>query len=205
MAYSTKESLISQALLYVGGGVVNSDLTTRWGECETYLAAAVNYIQTGNYWFETKAEGERTINPLMLTPFENLTVAYSTTRKRYYVNLPKNVVTLPKGRALEVNTVCGKKCYPLSQSDEALEEFYGPLKGVISYQIEGPRKIWLYGNIGVIIAVNAKYLVHVNDLDDTDEIILPSDAEVKVIEMMVQFLKGELSLNKDYIEDGKPN
>ena len=202
---STKAEIIFEALLAANGGVLTPDATTRYGECEVYLAMAVNYVQTGNYWMETKAEGEKTINPLLLTTFDNIPILYSDDHRRYYSDLTKNVITLPKGRALEITTMCGKKCFPLGQGDDALEQYYGPYKTGISYQLEGPRRVWFYNLPKLIVAIRPKYIVHVNDLEDTDEIILPSDGYVKVVEMMTAFLKGEKMENKDYALNAKPN
>lgn len=201
----TKAEIISQSLLQIYGGVLTSDATTRWGECETYLAMAVNYVMTGNYWLETKAEGEKTINPLLLTVFENVSIVYSESHFRYYADLPKNVITLPKGRALEITTMCGKKCFPLGQGDDALEQYYGCYKTVMSYQLEGQRRVWLYNKPKLVTALRPKYMVSVHDLEDTDEIILPSDGYVKVVEMMVGFLRNEKMESKDYAENAKPN
>ena len=202
---TTKSELIYEALLAVNGGVLTPDATTRYGECEVYLAMAVNYVQTGNYWMETKAEDEKTINPLLLTTFDNIPILYSEPHRRYYADLTKNVITLPKGRALEITTMCGKKCFPLGQGDDALEQFYGKYKTGISYQLEGPKRVWLYNLPKLVEAIRPKYIVHVNDLADTDEIILPSDGYVKVVEMMINFLKGEKMENKDYALNAKPN
>lgn len=206
MALPTKSELIGQALLRISGGVMTGDSATRWGEAETYLAISVNFVQTGNYWAETKQESnERTINPLLLQVFNNLTPTYSSDRLRYYIDLPQNVITLAKGRALELNTGAGKRCFPLVQGDDALEQYYEKYKTNISYQLEGPLRLWLYGKIGLVTNFFAKYLVAVHDLDDTDEIILPSDGYVKVVDLMVQFLTGERESPKDYDENSKPN
>lgn len=202
---TTKAELIYEALLAVNGGVLTPEATTRYGECEVYLAMAVNYVQTGNYWMESKSEGEKTINPLLLTTFDNIPIQYSDDHRRYYADLTKNVITLPKGRALEITTMCGKKCFPLGQGDDALEQYYGPYKTGISYQLEGPKRVWLYNLPKLVTAIRPKYIVHVNDLEDTDEIILPSDGYVKVVEMMTNFLKGEKMENKDYTLNAKPN
>src|SRR6185312_4817580 len=97
MALPSKAELIGQALLQISGGVLTSDVLPRWGEAETYLCMSVNYVQTGNYWLETKQENnDRTINPLLLTVFPNLTPVYSSDRLRSYIDLPQNVITLAK-------------------------------------------------------------------------------------------------------------
>lgn len=205
MALSTKAELISQSLLEIAGGVVTPDLNLRWGECETYLAMAVNYIQVGNYWLETKAEAEHVINPLLLTAFNNVAILFDTPTGKYYSDLPANIVTLSKGRALTITTMCGRMCYPLLQSDDALEYFYGKHKNTISYQIEGPKRVWWYNMPKLVTGIRPKYIVNVHDIDDDAEIILPSDGYVKVVQMMVEFLTGERKADPDYTQDAKAN
>ena len=202
---STKAELISQALIKVEAGHPTTDSAIRWGECETYLAYSVNYLMVGQYWAENRSEGGHNINPLLYTIFENVAIQQDTPTGRYYFNLPKKLITLPKARALEVNTMCGKKCYPLTQGDDALEQFYGPLKTTISYYPEGPTKVWLYNKPALVKAIRTKQWVHVGDMDDTDEVILPSDGDSKVVDMMVQFLLGERQLPQDYTQDTKDN
>lgn len=201
----TPSTIISQALLRISGGELTPDFSVRWGEAKTYLAYAVNYVMTGNYWLETKMEGEKTINPLLLIPFDNVAVQYSSEHCRKYLDLPSNVITLPKGRALEITMMGGKKCFPLGQGDDALEEFYGKFKSRISYQLEGTRRVWLYNVPPLLQILRPKYIVRVDDLDDDAELLLPSDTEVKVVDMLVSFLSGEAQIPKDYAEDAKSN
>lgn len=201
----TQAELISQALLRIEGGHPTTESSVRWGECQTYLYAAVNYVMTGQYWAENKSEGGHNINPLLYTPFENITIQQDTLTGRYYFNLVKPLITLPKGRALEVNTMSGDMVFPLVQGDTALEKFYGSLKAVMSYYIEGPTKVWLYNKPALVKEVRTKQWVKISDLDDTDEIILPSDGDLKVVDIMVQFLTGERQMPKDTTADSKEN
>lgn len=200
---ATKAELISQALIRIEGGVPTTDSVVKWGECETYLAYSVNYVMTGQYWAENKAEGGHNVNPLLYTVFENIPIQQDATTQRYYFTLPKKLITLPKARALEVNTMCGKMCFPLTQGDNALEQYYGCLKKSISYYPEGQTKVWLYNVPALVKQVRTKQWVHVGDLDDNDEVILPSDGDVKVVDMMVSFLTGERQMPKDYTQDTK--
>ncbi len=200
----TVSELVGEVLLKLTGGVLTSDSSTRWGEAKTYLVMASNYVQVGNYWNETKAEGERTINPTLLQAFNGIAVSKDTSRKQFYSDLPKRVLSLPKGRALEMNTNCNKRIIPLGQGDDAMEEYYACFKSVISYQLEGQR-VWYYGMPPLVQSVRAKYLVHLADLDDDDEVLLPSDGEVKVMDLMYAWLSGEKEAPKDYKTDGKDN
>lgn len=201
----TKGQLIGQILLKVEGGVPSTDSSVKWGECETYLAMAVNYVMTGQYWAENRSEGGHNINPLLYTVFENITISQDTLTSRYYFTLPKSLITLPKGRALEVMTMCGKTCFPLTQGDDALEQYYGKFKKSISYLIEGQTKVWLYNKPALVNAVRTKQWVHVGDLLDTDLVILPSDGDLKVVDLAVSWMTGERQMPKDYKEDTKDN
>jgi hypothetical protein len=201
----TKAALISQALIRVEGGAITSDSDVRWGEMETYLSMAVNYVMVGQYWAENKAEGGHNINPLLYTVFENIAIQTDSTTSRKYFTLPKNLITLPKARALEVNTMCGKMCFPLTQGDNALEQYYGKLKKSISYFPEGQLKVWLYNVPALVTAIRTKQWVHVQDLADTDLVILPSDGDTKVVDLMVQFFTGERQMPKDYTQDSQDN
>lgn len=200
MSFS-KSQLISQALIRIEGGAITSDSSVHWGEMETYLSMAVNYVMVGQYWAENRSEGGHNINPLLYTVFENVPISTDSTTGRKYFTLPKNLITLPKARALEVNTMCGKMCFPLVQGDNALEQYYGCLKKSISYFPEGQLRVWLYNVPALVKAIRTKQWVHVQDLADTDLVILPSDGDTKVVDLMVDFFMKERETPKDYTQD----
>lgn len=201
----TKAQLIGRVILRVTGGEPTTDSSLKWGELETDLAMAVNYVMVGQYWAENRSEGGHNINPLLYTVFENIPILTDATTGRKYFTLPKNLITLPKARALEVNTMCGKMCFPLTQGDNALEEYYGKLKKSISYFPEGQLKVWLYNVPALVKAIRTKQWVHIVDLLDTDLVVLPSDGDSKVVELMVGWATGEVERPKDYTQDTKDN
>jgi hypothetical protein len=201
----TKASIIYQALLAVNGGVVTPNMSTRYGEAEEYFAYAFNYAQLGTYWAENKAEMEHTINPLVLTPFDNVAVLYSSIRQRYYSTLPAPVVALPKGRSLEISDQNGKRLIPLTQGDDAMQEYYHDYDSQLKYQLEGSSTVWFYGmdKRPLLKYIRPKYIASVYDLPDTAEILLSADGYNTVTGLMVAFLKGERAMPKQYAETGK--
>lgn len=201
----TKGEIIGRVILRITGGEPTTDNPVKWGDLETDLAMAVNYVMVGQYWAENKSEGGHNINPLLYTVFENIAIQIDSTTQRKYFTLPKNLITLPKARALEVNTMCGKMCFPLTQGDNALEQYYGGLKKSISYFPEGQLKVWLYNVPALVSAVRTKQWVHIGSLADTDLVILPSDGDAKVVDMMVGWATGEVERPRDYIQDSKAN
>lgn len=200
-----KAEFIGQALLRLTGGVLTSDNAVRWPEAETYLALAVNYVQTGNYWAESKAEGESTVNPLLVQAFDNVAVEFSDYRNQKYADLPLRILSLPKGRGLELYTQCGVKLIPLTKGDDAMGKYYDCFKTVVNYQPEGNR-VWFGKNFPPLVeAIRGKGLIHVSSLGDDDEVLLPSDGDVKVLDLMYAWLSGEKEAPKDYKVDAKDN
>jgi hypothetical protein len=198
------EDYIGEILLRIAGGELTPDISVRRGEVKTYLAMAVNYVLTGQYWAESRAEGEKTINRLLYTPFE--INAAPDAYGKWYLTLPKKMVTIAKGRALEIQTLGGRMCYPLQQGDDMLEEFYSCLKPEIcSYIIDSSTRIKLFNKPPLVNAFKVKYWVELSDLNDTDELLIPTDAQVTVIDMAVKFLLGERKEDKDYNEDQQDN
>ena len=205
---ATKDTLIYQALLRVSGGVLTDAVSVRYGEAETYLVAAVNYVQLGNYWLENKAEGEHAVNVMMFTPFDNVAILYSAVNQRYYSTLPAPVVTLPKGRSLAITSETGQTFIPLTLGDESMQEFYGKFDKNIKYQLEGNLTVW-YWNIEqypLLIAngkVRPRYIASVASIPGTQEILLPANGEKDVLDLMYSWLMGERMAPKNYTEDGK--
>jgi hypothetical protein len=201
----TKDSVIYEALLAVNGGVVTPNMSTRYGEAEEFLAYAFNYAQLGTYWVEGKAEMEHVINPQVLTPFDNLPIQYDATRQRYYGLLPAPVVPLSKGRALEISTESGKRFIPLTQGDDAMQEYYEKYDKQLKYQIEGNSKVWFWGlkNSPLLKYFRAKYIVQVADLPGDAPILLAADGYKVVLDLLIAFLTGERKMPKQYAETGK--
>lgn len=202
---ATKSSMIYEALLAANGGVVTPNMSTRYGDAEEYFAYAFNYAQLGTYWVEGKAEAEHTINPHVLTPFDNVQILYSTVRQRSYLTLPAPMVPLSKGRELEISTESGERLIPLTQGDDAMQEFYAQYDDKLKYQIEGNLTVWLWGteNRPLLQFLRPKYIVQVTDLTDTAEILLSADGYKTVMDLMVAFLTGERKMPKQYAETGK--
>lgn len=201
----TKASLIYESLLAVNGGVVTPNMSTRYGEAEEFLSYAFNYAQLGTYWAENKAEMEHSINPLCLTPFDNVPILYSTVRQRHYSTLPAPVVPLSKGRALEISTEGGQRLIPLVQGDDAMQEFYSKYDTQLKYQLEGNATVWYWGveNYPLLQSVRPKYIAQVTDLPDDAEILLGADGYKVVLDLMIAFLTGERKNPKQYAETGK--
>lgn len=200
-----KSEIIYESLLRVNGGVVTPNMSTRYGEAETYLAAAFNFAQLGTYWVEGKQEGEHTINPSCLLSFDNILIEYSSIRQQSFATLPTPVVALSKGRELEINTQFGQRMIPLTQGDNAIQEYYSKYDKQIKYQLEGTTIVWLWGieNNPLLKYIRPKYIASIADLADDAEILLAADGYKIVLDLLYSWLSGERAAPKQYQEDGK--
>lgn len=200
----TKNELIFQVLLAISGGEYTEDISVRYGEAEVALAAAVNYVQLGNYWLENKAEREKVVNPMVLVPFDNIPILFSTVRQRHYITLPARVIPLPKGRSLSITTEYGDTFIPMSQGDDALFSHYEDFTDQVFFLSEGTTTVWLYGmeNKPLLKYCRPKYPVNVLDLPGTAEILLPANGDNDVMTLMKGWLTGERAMPKQYTEDG---
>ena len=199
------DEILYEALLRVSGGVLTDASSVRYGEAKSYLVAAVNYVQLGNYWLEGKAEGEHAVNLMMMTPFDNVAIEYSTTRQRSFAILPTPVITLPKGRSLNITTEGGKTLIPLAMGDEAMQEFYGEHSKQIYYQLEGNTTVWFWGleNNPFLAFIRPRYIADISAMLGTTELLLPANGEKDVLDLLFSWLSGEKAAPKNYVEDGK--
>jgi hypothetical protein len=202
---ATKSELISQSLIKLGGGIVTSDMSVRWGEAESYLAYCVNYVMSGTYWADSKNEGEKTINPMLLMRYPMQVLTDENRADQLYSLFPVRAISLSKGRSIEVRLINGRICIPVTVGNSGLQGYYARFKSEPSYEVESRIRINWHNIDPLIQQVIAGIVVHVEDLDDDDEVLLPSEADLQVVDMMVQFLSGEKQLPKDKVQDGADN
>lgn len=188
-------------LLKLTGGSPSPDSSVWLSDIDTLLAPAVNYVQTKQYFIEKQDEGDRLIQHFMLQVY-TLNVLTDSTRKRKYSLLTKTPLSLPNGRALQfVGTVRGRGFVPLQQGGEDMQDYYeGFKKGITSYRPEG-LKIYFWNLPALITQVLVKMLINVNNLLDSDELILPSGGEIEVINLIYEWMSGQRAIPKDVIID----
>ena len=202
---ATKDAIVGQIFLRLSGGVVTTNSSVKWGDIDYYLSAAFNYVQLGTYWVENKAEMEHTINPLCLIPFDNVPILFNSVRQRYYATLPAPVVALPKGRALEISTEGGQRLIPLTQGQDAMQEYYGKNSQQIKYQLEGTTTVWFYGmeNNPLLAFIRPKYIASIGDIPGDSEVLLAADGLKNILDLTYAWMSGEKQMPKQYAETGK--
>lgn len=204
----TVEEIRGAVLLKITGGEPSSDSSVWIGDIDTLLAPAVNYVQTKQYFIDKREEdGDKIIQHLMLQTFggnRELTIQTDPVRKRKYFTLPKRPLSLSNGRALQfVGDVRGKAWIPLAQGGEEMQEYYEKFKGCqTSYRPEG-LKVYLWNLEPLVGYAMVKMIVNVQDLEDTDEIMLPSGGEIEVITLIYEWMSGQRAMPKDVIVDQK--
>ena len=204
----TVEEIRGSVLLKLSGGEPSADTSVWMSDIDSLLAPAVNYVQTKQYFIDKREEdGDKIIQHLMLQTFganRELPILTDAVRKRKYFMLPKRPLSLSNGRALQfVGDVRGKSWIPLAQGGEDMQEYYEKYKGCqTSYRPEG-LKVYLW-NVGALVSsAMVKMIVNVQDLNDTDEVMLPSGGEIEVITLIYEWIRGQRAMPKDVIADGK--
>ena len=195
----TKAELIGQVLLKVTGGILTEDNSVLYEDVQALLVPAMNHVVMEQYYLDKQdEEGERIINPLLLTPYTISTISDDTERNQKYITLPQRPVTLPRARAVPfVGSTRGKQFMPLELGAEALVDHYAGINAAVTlYQHEG-SKVYFWNLPAGTNAIRVKMLVNVADLADTDEIVLPSGGDLKVIQILVEYFTGQREVPED--------
>lgn len=200
----TKGEIIGQAILKISGGSPSADTSVWYSDLESYLPSAINKVMLGSYDVAQRQENFTGINPLFLQVFDSIAVTLDATKKRFKFTYPKKVVSFTGGEGVQyVGNVTGKQFKRTYPDNGTLESFYDKINTeVTSFSTEGEIG-YLYNYSPVDTPLMVKQVVHINSLDGTDEILLPSGSELEVIGLLVQFFTDQRLMAKDAVIDGR--
>lgn len=199
----TKAELVSQAYLRITNGYPNTDLSTWYDDVDLLLAPAVNFVLTKQYFIEKADEGSRIIQPLLLQTY-TADVGYDDELGLYKIVLPKKPIALPNGRGITfIGTFKGQSYIPIGQNGGSMQKYYCKhKKGQGSYELVGMEAL-LHNHNVLNKKLKVRQLVDASELNDDDEIMLPSGSEFEVMDLMIDFFLGQRELPKDYLNTGK--
>lgn len=200
---ATKAEIVSAAYIKISGGYPTADLSTWYDDVDFLLAPAVNFVLTKQYFIDKNDEGDRLLQPLFIQAY-TVDVEDDQERGMRKITLPKKPITLPGGRGVQfIGSLRGQAYIPLAPNGGSMQQYYSKhKKKQTSYELEG-MTAYLYNAQPLVDKARVKMMVDVSDLNDNDELMLPSGAELEVIDILVEFFTGQRALPKDYINSGK--
>jgi hypothetical protein len=191
-----KGVMIELALQKTHGGVPNSDTgrVVRREDINAYLSAAVNYAILQQYYITKKEEGVSEIPDSFVATYE-LRTAYDTKREQNYVTIPVPVLGMAKNRALRtVTSLSGENFVETSFTSQSHDRYYkGSTDSVILFALDGQR-VYFRNLPNIVEEVLVRVIASAGDLKDEDQVPVPAEMEVTVINLLVEFFVGTRQL-----------
>lgn len=188
----------------------SAELRSRWHPriVEKYLDIAFDSVLNKN---KTVREGLMDEMGMDLWKYAALTkpfyldFKYDEKRKRYYSELPINILSITNNNGIQM--IC-----PVEEEQSAflptgVNDLFlfsgldvGQLSGLIYFTLEGNRRIYYSGDInGCWKEVLAKLVLSFSEFDDNDDIDIPNGLNAEIIQMTLMFMKGKLP--EDIVDD----
>lgn len=196
----TKGEAIELVLQRVSGGTVNQDTSRRirYEDVATYLTPAINYAITKQYYITKREEGESTVSDEFVATYYQ-PVLFDAQRDAYYSDLPAKLISMPKNRGIRyVGAIKGDNQFVEASLTATKHDSYytGSTANETIYRLVGSKLY--YSNIsGTVKEVIIQMIANINDLDDEDELPVPSGTEIEVIDLCIQFFTGQRQMPQD--------
>lgn len=202
----TKGEMVELVYLFVSGGQLNADINIERVDISYMLAPAVNYVilketrirrqESMSSW----AGNSTGIDGDFLGTFY-LDVLYDEERCLYYIKPNVRVVPLPFNRGIDtVAAMNGDVEFHKLKGqfeDKGLEIVLGNVVRYWFERIGEEQRIFFKNFPSSINKVMLKAVVSANDLDDNDELPLPSGTELEVLELLKAWFSGQKQIPED--------
>lgn len=202
----TKGEMVELVYLFVSGGQLNADINIERVDISYMLAPAVNYVilketrirrqESMSSW----AGNSTGIDGDFLGTFY-LDVLYDEERCLYYIKPNVRVVPLPFNRGIDtVAAMNGDVEFHKLKGqfeDKGLEIVLGNVVRYWFERIGEEQRIFFKNFPSSVNKVMIKAVVSANDLDDNDELPLPSGTELEVLELLKAWFSGQKQIPED--------
>lgn len=196
----TKGQLIDIVINKVSGGKPTDDLMILGVDVAIYIAPAINFAVTKNYYL-SKNEGFGEINGAYLATTV-ATVQKDTVRDLDFIDLP-NLLPLAVNRGVRhVGNLKGTlQGVWTRQSSRLHDSFYnGTTRDTFEMFLEGTR-VYLRDLSSPTVELLVQYVQSMVDLGDDDRLNIPAGQELDIINIIVEFFTGQRALPEDNLVD----
>jgi hypothetical protein len=194
---TTLKKLAEQAQKLVTAGRLVTDRNISTQEMVLFVTQAFGHCVRMNF-FEGKAEGESYVDGSFIYTFDDVAVEKDTRRDLYYSVMPSSTITLPNEMGIFHVSLVQDQSNPFVR----LPNGYMGLMEALDVAGMENRKMFFqdgtriyYTNItgaDGITSVLLKLVVSLDGIDDEEEINVPNDIQLKILNIAVEAYKTQM-------------
>jgi hypothetical protein len=203
----TKAELTEVVIQKTQGGIVNADTSrvVRREDINTMLPAAINFAILQQYRLTQREEGVSEIPDSFLATYIE-TVAFDSDRELNFITLSKPILGMTKNRGIRsVSSLKGDTFIETTLTAKRHDSYYtGSTAQNITYYIEG-NKIFIDNLPAVVDKVMVRAVQSANDLKDDEQVPIPAEYMMNVIDILVNHFLGTRQIPADLTNNNNPN
>lgn len=203
----TKAELIEVVIQKAQGGIVNADTSraVRREDVNIMLPAAINFAILQQYRLTQREEGVSEIPDSFLATYIE-TVAFDSDRELNFITLSKPILGMAKNRGIRsVSSLKGDTFIETTLTAKRHDSYYtGSTAQNITYYIEG-NKIFIDNLPAVVDKVMVRAVQSANDLKDDEQVPIPAEYMMNVIDILVNHFLGTRQIPADLTNNNNPN
>lgn len=199
----TVDQIVGAVLLRVTGGKPTSDSSVQPADIKTYIPDGVNALMGNRIGEEYGVDPSIYPNGLFVNVLEDIPVAVNS-RNLAYITFPQRPLSVRGAKSVvAIGEQGGKQFTRILHDEGTLGAFYWKTKtDVTTFDVEGSTAVF-YNLPVTVVEVYAKIVVHIDDLDWTDDIFVPSGMETQLIDVIYNMMMQQRANTKDTIIDGE--
>lgn len=196
------EDIIGQVLLRLSGGRFTSDSSVHPEDVKLFIPDSINELMGVKIDQEYGVENSIYPNALLVNVYNDISVQVNG-RNLAYITFPARPLTVRGAKSVvAIGAMGGNQFTRIKHDEGSLGAFYWKVnKSLISFDIEGMTAVF-YNLPTNITQMYVKMIQHIDDIELTDDIFVPSGMESTLIDSVYQKVLSQKINPKDRIIDG---
>lgn len=194
-----KGVLIDLIYKNIGGGRPNTDISVTKAQIAAVLPAICNYVNTGSYWDNLRLEGDREVPSSFVDEVEKEIKIDSRGRK--YVDLTESLIDVGGNGGVRLVEDSIGNVYGLRSQGAGKSHWDDVLVSIPEYSRQ-KKKLIIHNSPTLVDKLYVYLMLSADDLEDDDELPIPSGKEPEVIDMLLALFRNQRMTVKDFIING---
>jgi len=199
---TSKAQLAEQAQKILVGGKVSPDEQVSIQQLVLCVQQAFATIVRLNF-FEGKAEGENYVDGAFIYTFPKVAVEKDCETNMYYSVLPSSTITLPNETGIFHISLRKEQTKPFVRVPNG---YVGLMSGLLVEAMEGFRTFFQEGTRIYYPTIKAsdgvkevlmKLVVGIDNIDDDEQLNIPKDLQLQIVNMAVELYSMEKAMPSD--------